>query len=374
MIPLGITVRRLILSGALQFGGSAPAEEPAAEPDLENEKNSIQVVPQTDEGQGPTQVHQVEKGDTLWDLSQKYLGSAWYWPKVWSYNPELANPHVITPGMNLKFFSSGDGAPARVELERPEPVVEKSDNGESQTVQVSGKIGYAGPKTVRIINQGFVTQDELNQAGEIVGSFSESYMLSFPDQAYVKFKNNSEAKIGDRYIIFRPGEMIIHPVTKKKFGRLTHFLGVLKVISTQQDTVTCQIEKTWDEVNRGDRIGPYEDRMVERVSEKPNELGLDGYVVTSLSPFVTLLGENNFIVVDQGSASGVKIGNTFTVLHRGDLLRPKAIFPEEPVARCVVVEVKEVASTCLVTRSLREISKGDRVQMKVSTASSGALR
>ena len=31
---------------------------------------------------GSTQ-HTVEKGDTLWDLSQKYLGSPWYWPKVW---------------------------------------------------------------------------------------------------------------------------------------------------------------------------------------------------------------------------------------------------------------------------------------------------
>jgi nucleoid-associated protein YgaU len=46
----------------------------------------------------PGEVHTVVKGDTLWDLSQNYLGSPWYWPKVWSYNPEIANPHWIYPG------------------------------------------------------------------------------------------------------------------------------------------------------------------------------------------------------------------------------------------------------------------------------------
>ncbi|HZI15707.1 MAG TPA: LysM domain-containing protein, partial [Myxococcus sp.] len=46
----------------------------------------------------PGEVHAVQDGDTLWDLSQRYLGSPWYWPKVWSYNPEIANPHWIYPG------------------------------------------------------------------------------------------------------------------------------------------------------------------------------------------------------------------------------------------------------------------------------------
>ncbi|MEL6187221.1 MAG: LysM peptidoglycan-binding domain-containing protein, partial [Myxococcota bacterium] len=39
--------------------------------------------------------HAVRQGDTLWDLCAKYLNSPWYWPKIWSYNPQLTNPHWI---------------------------------------------------------------------------------------------------------------------------------------------------------------------------------------------------------------------------------------------------------------------------------------
>src|SRR5215472_11199049 len=38
----------------------------------------------TPDATAPAEVHSVVKGDTLWDLSQHYLGSPWYWPKVWS--------------------------------------------------------------------------------------------------------------------------------------------------------------------------------------------------------------------------------------------------------------------------------------------------
>src|SRR6476661_5543146 len=72
----------------------------------------------------PGEVHTVQKGDTLWDLSQQYLGSPWYWPKVWSYNPEIANPHWIYPGNKVRFFPAGEEVPSRVEVgnapEQPE--------------------------------------------------------------------------------------------------------------------------------------------------------------------------------------------------------------------------------------------------------------
>src|SRR6476620_4722624 len=69
----------------------------------------------TPEKGGAGTQHTVVRGDTLWDLSQKYLGSPWYWPKVWSYNPEIANPHWIYPGNQVRFFPNGEEAPARVD-------------------------------------------------------------------------------------------------------------------------------------------------------------------------------------------------------------------------------------------------------------------
>lgn len=43
----------------------------------------------------------VQKGDTLWDLSGTYLNNPWFWPEIWSINPEIQNPHLIYPGENI---------------------------------------------------------------------------------------------------------------------------------------------------------------------------------------------------------------------------------------------------------------------------------
>jgi nucleoid-associated protein YgaU len=43
----------------------------------------------------------VEKGDTLWDISEFFLNNPWFWPEIWYINPQVENPHLIYPGENL---------------------------------------------------------------------------------------------------------------------------------------------------------------------------------------------------------------------------------------------------------------------------------
>jgi hypothetical protein len=52
-----------------------------------------------------SEVYIVQKGDTLWSISETLFGDSLFWPKIWAINRQgISNPHFILPGMKIYFY------------------------------------------------------------------------------------------------------------------------------------------------------------------------------------------------------------------------------------------------------------------------------
>ncbi len=61
--------------------------------------------------------YQVQKGDTLWGISQMLFGDPYFWPKLWSLNHDIIfNPHFIYPDNKLLFDLGSEQRPPSVTI------------------------------------------------------------------------------------------------------------------------------------------------------------------------------------------------------------------------------------------------------------------
>lgn len=422
--------RRAALGGALSVGlaagaqqtpapeapaeapaADAPAPERAAEPAASESKGTIAVP------EGTPQEYTIQKGDTLWDLSQKFLSNPWYWPKIWSLNPGIENPHWIYPGAKLKVLpgQGGPQSPAQVQGEAAaagedgeaaqaqaggeelpatpgtgsaDLEVVSKDSRESRasrnSVSVSGKLAFTPPPVVTVRASGLVSPDELAAAGSLAASFEERQMLTTYDTAYVTFKDEGTVKPGDKLVFFRPDGPIVHPVTHRKIADKTKTVGVAKVLLVNGNLATVQVERVLEEIERGDLARPWTPQD-KRIAPRANKSEVQGVIVSATNPGLTTFGEANEVFIDKGTADGVEEGNTFAVIRKGDGLnnvlvtgtatqgsegRSAALVktPDENVALLLVIDAKEHLSTAVVVKSNRELEAGDAVLMRASGA------
>jgi hypothetical protein len=127
------------------------------------------------------------KGDTLWDVSGRFLGSTYEWPRLWSYNPEITNPHWIYPGHLLRLREGAvGGTPAEVAA---------TASGERNLLRKGSHMGEKRG-TVVIGEQVYLDEQALREAARIVGAPEDHMMFSPSDEVYIQFKKSEQISEG----------------------------------------------------------------------------------------------------------------------------------------------------------------------------------
>jgi hypothetical protein len=320
----------------------------------------------------------VVKGDTLWDISARVAGSPWHWPRIWSYNPELTNPHWIYPGDIIRFQPSEVPLPKLAQLassqrempteETPPPEAQeqpKEEGGGEAGPAVQEVHGGAPPpehaRRVRRIVNLFISKNELAESGVLTNSMADKLMLSPKDEVFITFPGNKRPSSGQRYMVYRTVEEVRHPVTHDKYGYLTQVTGFASVRVSDGDVSRAVLTEAVSEVERGQLVAPL--AQLPFADQRPTNarVPLSG-VVLALEPGPSMVGERQILFIDIGAGTGLQPGNKLAVYTDKDPVVPDRTLPPTPVAVLVAVDVRDQATTCVVVDAKQELRPGMQVR------------
>jgi hypothetical protein len=381
-MPSGRALTRWLLASTLvlaargSFAQEAEEEAPESAEPGEGATEGVAKKGKKGGAEGEPQVsetHTVQSGDTLWDLCTKYLNSPWYWPKIWSYNPQITNPHWIFPGNELRFYPSDENAPVNVENTSNEMAIDegKDESPNPEAVEPEDLVRSVGSVQVGKVPQdsiftshyGFVEAKDHDVAGQLQNATSEAQQLIDFDLGYVKLK--TAAKKGDQYAVYRTVKAIEHPITGEPYGYVVEVVGTVQVVDTSPTVASVEVQQAYRPIERGDFVGPVLEAAARRVNPTPATVEAKGYVIETLEAAQSEVAEFSIVFIDLGSSQGVQVGNVFSVLERGDrFTRETEGLPNEEVGKIMVINVQDKASTAVVIRSAHELGVGDKVEAR----------
>lgn len=314
-----------------------------------------------------TEDYVVQPGDTLWSIANHFLKDPYYWPEIWYANPEIENPHRIYPGDHISIVFVGD---------RPR-----------LTVGLRPHIRYESlPPAVSALPldrlRPFLSHDqvldgeELEAAPYILANREGSIQASSEDTAYVRPPLDSEQQ---RYAVVAKGKELVDSRNGDLLGYRAIYKGEAHLEETG-DPSTIVLKDTVREVQEGDRLVEMtEEAFDSDVQPQIPAFAIDAAVIL-LPDAITQVGNNQVIVLDRGTESGVQPGHMLKVSKRGrvvtdrfaprdedeevrrlrDLEGPAVALPDYPIGTAMVFRAYDRVSFALVAKATKPIHVGDR--------------
>lgn len=323
------------------------------------------------EAGGARSSYTIRQGDTLSDLSESFLGDSAGWPKLWALNPEIPNPHWITPGMVVRLSDGGeDGSNGASGVTAPGAATTVGPDARPLSTAQRAQRARAAQSPLRQL--GFVDEGAFAAAGTVNGSIEEKIMLATGDQAYVEFPAGRLPRVASRFSIYRvdTDHPVKSPGSDLVLGYLVDVRGEVVIEDVANGNIASgRLVSLAGPVERGYRVGPLVSQL-RRVAVRSNDVSVTGRIV-AYTDQNSLIATQTFVVLDRGRRHGVAAGNRFFVLRQGDGLKrilesadttdPR--FPPHVVAEILAVDVQNETTVGWISRGSRELRVGDVVDL-----------
>jgi hypothetical protein len=349
--------------------------------------------------------HTVQKGDTLWDISARFLKSPWVWPEIWHANPQIENPHLIYPGdiISLVYL---DGKPT-LQLSRGHPTVKLSPKGrviDHNKAITTIPLGDIEPflRKLRIL-----TKEAIDESPYVV-SIEEGRLKG--SNLSLIYARNLESRPGDVFAIVRPTLVYRDVPTSYPWGNSKHKdrrTESLKWAKTSQHTGMAYMTKFWKsyidrtywenvdilgyevvdigsavvtrvndtdittlrvnknivEINEGDLVLPLNDVQFDAYFQPKAATILDDNIrIVALNNANFSAGNFQIVAISRGSVDGVGVGDVFEVNRPERIIRDEIMHPKEDLktflrpSKAMVTLPEEYLANIMIFKTFDHIS------------------
>jgi LysM repeat protein len=292
----------------------------------------------------------VQKGDTLWDLSQRFSVTPWVWPELWEENSEtIANPHLIYPGQKIR-LTRRLGRPT---VTAAKGIVEPSVAGIHYYFSLSDQYGFI--RKVPVTPEAFILKPQ--ESGKT--------LIGEGDIVYVRPEGNAAISQGQLLTIFRTFKPLFDPQSKELIGTQHLLCGILEIVKREPQYAIAKVVESYRAIEVGDQLMPYQ-RRSPRIELRDSQPGIDAKLITT-EDRLNIFGESHVAFINQGNRHGIKPGQIYSIYRTDDynfgtVSSPRPVSIPVDFGELLVLHAEEHTATVLITDSKKESHEGTRVR------------
>lgn len=312
----------------------------------------------------------VVRGDTLWDISARFLRDPWRWPDIWGLNrDQIRNPHWIYPGDVIVLDFSGATPRLRFEGDGDWKllITRLSPRIRTQGLPPSAIPSIAADNLNAFLTKPLVIGEyELAAAPRIVAAQETRVLLGPGDTAFAQGVVWSS---GSRYQVVRPGRTFIDPDTREKLGIEAQYLGEAQVKEFGEIS-TLHIARAVQEMAPGDYLVDAPPVSVDPYMPRAPQNLIIGKIIAASNEAVSEIGPQSVVVLNRGRREGLEVGHVLAIYRAGAAVQPagtsdrraRVRLPDERYGIVFVFRVFERVSYALVMNTSRPVHVRDIVR------------